>query len=158
MTLAAGLGSDVPFFLQGGTALGLGRGEELYPVDDVGRLGVVVIKPSFGVNTGEAYRWLAEDRAAGVAAPPSVDVAAHELAEAFAVWMDRWEALGFQPVLDAWRARTPGLDGPAVARLGHETVEGRAEGVEPDGALRLRLADGSLRLISAGDVFFGEGG
>ena len=53
-------------------------------------------------------------------------------------------------------ARTTGLDGPAVARLGHETVEGRAEGVAPDGALRLRLADGTLRLISAGDVFFGE--
>ncbi len=99
---------------------------------------------------------LAQHLSATVAAPPTVEVAARELAEAFAVWMDRWEALGFQPVLDAWRARTPGLDGPAVARLGHETVEGRAEGVEPDGALRLRLADGSLRLISAGDVFFGE--
>ena len=43
-----------------------------------------------------------------------------------------------------------------MARLGHETVAGRAEGVAPDGALRLRLADGTLRLISAGDVFFGE--
>ena len=32
----------------------------------------------------------------------------------------------------------------------------RAEGVAADGALRLRLADGTLRLISAGDVFFGE--
>lgn len=101
---------------------------------------------------------LAQHLAAGVAAPPTVDVAARELADVFAIWMDRWETLGFQPVLDAWRARTPGLDGPAVARLGHETVEGRAEGVEPDGALRLRLADGGLRLISAGDVFFGEGG
>ena len=28
--------------------------------------------------------------------------------------------------------------------------------VEPDGALRLRLEDGSLRTISAGDVFFGK--
>lgn len=93
-----------------------------------------------------------------VAAPPTVEVAARELAEAFGVWMDRWETLGFEPVLDAWRTRTPGLDGPAVARLGHETVEGRAEGVAPDGALRLRLGDGSLRMISAGDVFFGEGG
>jgi BirA family biotin operon repressor/biotin-[acetyl-CoA-carboxylase] ligase len=91
-----------------------------------------------------------------VTAPPTVEVAAAALAEAFAVWMDRWETLGFQPILDAWRARTSGLDGPAVARLGREIVEGRAEGVDPDGALRLRLADGSLRLISAGDVFFGE--
>ncbi len=91
-----------------------------------------------------------------VTAPPTVEAAAATLAGAFAVWMDRWEMLGFEPILDAWRARTAGLDGPAVARLGRETVEGIAEGVAPDGALKLRLADGSLRLISAGDVFFGE--
>ena len=90
------------------------------------------------------------------ASPPSIEVAAAKLAEALNVWMTRWETLGFQPILDAWRARTAGLDGPAVARLGRETIEGRAEGVGPDGALKLRLADGSLRLISAGDVFFGE--
>jgi len=91
-----------------------------------------------------------------VAAPPTVEAAAARLAEAFDVWMTRWDTLGFQPILDAWRARAPGLDGPAVARLGRETVEGVAEGVAADGALKLRLADGSLRLISAGDVFFGE--
>ena len=65
--LASELGADVPFFLQGGTALGTGRGDELYPVDDAARLGVVVIKPSFGVSTADAYRWLDEDRAAGAA-------------------------------------------------------------------------------------------
>jgi 4-diphosphocytidyl-2-C-methyl-D-erythritol kinase len=65
LRVAAGLGADVPFFLQGGTALGVGRGEEVYPVDDVTRMGVVIIKPSFGVSTAEAYRWLDEDRAAG---------------------------------------------------------------------------------------------
>jgi 4-diphosphocytidyl-2-C-methyl-D-erythritol kinase len=70
-TLAATLGSDVPFFLQGGTALGAGRGEELYPVDDVHRMSVIVIKPSFGVATAEAYRWLDDDRAAAVDAPAS---------------------------------------------------------------------------------------
>jgi BirA family biotin operon repressor/biotin-[acetyl-CoA-carboxylase] ligase len=91
-----------------------------------------------------------------VTAPPTVEAAAERLAGAFAVWMDRWETLGFEPILDAWRARTAGLEGPAVARLGRETVEGIAEGVAADGALKLRLADGSLRLISAGDVFFGE--
>ena len=90
------------------------------------------------------------------ASPPTIEAAAAKLAEAFNVWMTRWETLGFQPILDAWSARTAGLDGPAVARLGRETIEGRAEGVAPDGALKLRLADGSLRLISAGDVFFGE--
>lgn len=75
--IAATLGSDVPFFFQGGTAIGLGRGDELYPVDDVQRMGVVVIKPSFGVSAADAYRWLDEDRAAGRAAasgaPSDVD-------------------------------------------------------------------------------------
>jgi 4-diphosphocytidyl-2-C-methyl-D-erythritol kinase len=60
--LASGLGSDVPFFLVGGAVLAAGRGDELYPLEDVSRLGVVVIKPSFGVSTADAYRWLDEDR------------------------------------------------------------------------------------------------
>jgi 4-diphosphocytidyl-2-C-methyl-D-erythritol kinase len=75
--VARELGSDVPFFLLGGTALGVGRGDELYPVDDVRRMEVVVIKPSFGVATADAYRWLDEDRAhsgARPAAPSSLDV------------------------------------------------------------------------------------
>jgi len=63
--IAAELGADVPFFLFGGTALGTGRGDELFPVDDVKRFGVVIIKPSFGVPTADAYRWLDSDRAAG---------------------------------------------------------------------------------------------
>jgi 4-diphosphocytidyl-2-C-methyl-D-erythritol kinase len=66
--VAATIGADVPFFLLGGTALGAGKGDELYPVDDLARLGVVIVKPSFGVATADAYRWLDEDRAAGVTA------------------------------------------------------------------------------------------
>ena len=93
---------------------------------------------------------------ADVAYPPSIEAAAEVLADAFAVWQGRWEALGFQPILDAWIARCRGLHGPATARLGHETISGVADGVEADGALRLKLPDGTLRLISAGDVFFGE--
>jgi 4-diphosphocytidyl-2-C-methyl-D-erythritol kinase len=71
--LAASLGSDVPFFLHGGTALCAGRGDEVYPVDDIARLGVIVVKPSIGVATADAYRWLDEDRGAapdGIAVPP----------------------------------------------------------------------------------------
>ena len=87
---------------------------------------------------------------------PPIEAAAEILAETFAVWWGRWQTLGFEPVLDAWTSRLTGLNGPCVARLDNETLEGVAEGVEPDGALRLRLADGSVRLISAGDVFFGK--
>jgi 4-diphosphocytidyl-2-C-methyl-D-erythritol kinase len=64
--VAGRLGADVPFFLHGGTALGAGRGDEVYPLDDAARMGVVLIKPSFGIATADAYRWLDEDRVAGV--------------------------------------------------------------------------------------------
>jgi 4-diphosphocytidyl-2-C-methyl-D-erythritol kinase len=67
--VAAGIGSDVPFFLSGGTALGLGRGEEIYPLVDLPRHWVVIVRPPFGVSTAEAYSWYDEDRAAGVREP-----------------------------------------------------------------------------------------
>ena len=99
---------------------------------------------------------IAEHLNQGVASAPTVDEAAKALAEIFGVWLDRWTTLGFQPILDAWTARTPGLHGPCTARLTNETLTGVADGVEADGSLRLKLPDGSLRVISAGDVFFGE--
>jgi len=69
--LAATLGSDVPFFLTGGTAIGLGRGEQVLPLRPIRRLGIVLMKPAFGVGTADAYRWLDEDRARS--ASPSQD-------------------------------------------------------------------------------------
>jgi 4-diphosphocytidyl-2-C-methyl-D-erythritol kinase len=67
--VASRLGSDVPYFLVGGTALGLSRGEELYPLDDLPAFFVVLAQPAFGVATADAYRWLDEDRQAQRAAP-----------------------------------------------------------------------------------------
>ncbi len=54
-TLAASLGADVPYFLYGGTMLGLGRGEEVYPLPDASEAEVVVAVPPFRVSTAEAY-------------------------------------------------------------------------------------------------------
>jgi 4-diphosphocytidyl-2-C-methyl-D-erythritol kinase len=59
--LAGRLGSDVPYFLLGGTALGLSRGEDLYPLDDLPAFSVVLALPAFGVATADAYRWFDED-------------------------------------------------------------------------------------------------
>lgn len=95
---------------------------------------------------------LAEHLAAD-ALPPTFDAALKILAIAFARRMRLWEQGGFTAVADAWTARAAHLNARCTARLPHETVEGLAEGLEPDGALRLRLDDGSLRRISAGDVF-----
>jgi 4-diphosphocytidyl-2-C-methyl-D-erythritol kinase len=55
---AARLGSDVPYFLEGGTALGLGRGDRLVPLTDRAALWVVIVLPAFGVSTKDAYGWL----------------------------------------------------------------------------------------------------
>ena len=60
--LAAQLGSDVPFFLYGGRALGLGRGEEVYPLPEEARRHCVLFFPGEGMNTAEAYRSLRRAR------------------------------------------------------------------------------------------------
>jgi 4-diphosphocytidyl-2-C-methyl-D-erythritol kinase len=54
---AVQLGADVPFFLEGGTVLGLDRGDVLFPLIDRPRAWVVLVVPPFGVSTPEAYRW-----------------------------------------------------------------------------------------------------
>jgi 4-diphosphocytidyl-2-C-methyl-D-erythritol kinase len=60
--VAVTLGADVPFFLSGGTALGLGRGEEIYPLADLPRHWIVLLIPGFGVSTADAYDWYDSDR------------------------------------------------------------------------------------------------
>jgi 4-diphosphocytidyl-2-C-methyl-D-erythritol kinase len=53
--IAASLGSDVPFFLIGGTVLGLGRGEELYPFPEPKASYGLLLTPAIHVSTPEAY-------------------------------------------------------------------------------------------------------
>ena len=64
---AVRLGADVAFFLCGGTALGLARGDRIFPLADLEARHVVLVCPPFGVSTPEAYGWLDADRAAGTA-------------------------------------------------------------------------------------------
>jgi 4-diphosphocytidyl-2-C-methyl-D-erythritol kinase len=59
--IAATLGADVPYFLEGGTALGLDRGDLLYPLVDHPAAWVTLVVPAFGVSTVEAYRWWDDD-------------------------------------------------------------------------------------------------
>jgi 4-diphosphocytidyl-2-C-methyl-D-erythritol kinase len=53
--MAGRLGSDVPFFLIGGTALGVGRGEEVYSIEQAECEHLVLANPGFPVSTAEAY-------------------------------------------------------------------------------------------------------
>ena len=64
--LAADLGSDVPFFLEGGCAVGAGRGEELYPLPHPGAVEGILLTPPVQVSTAAAY--------GGLGRPGLVDV------------------------------------------------------------------------------------
>jgi 4-diphosphocytidyl-2-C-methyl-D-erythritol kinase len=56
LEIAASVGSDLPLFLIGGTVLGVGRGEEVYPAPDLPEVVCVVATPDIGVSTPKAFR------------------------------------------------------------------------------------------------------
>jgi len=62
---ARDLGADVPYFLEGGTVLGLERGDLLFPLIDHPPAWVVIALPAFGVSTKEAFGWWTAQRAGG---------------------------------------------------------------------------------------------
>jgi BirA family biotin operon repressor/biotin-[acetyl-CoA-carboxylase] ligase len=102
----------------------------------------------FGVNL--AHRPADLDRPAAsldplVPAPAFLE----RLAAGFAAWLERWRAEGLGPVRAAWLAAAH----PLGTFLAAGDARGTFDGLEESGALRLRLADGSLRIIHAGDVF-----
>ncbi len=62
MEIGASLGADVPFFLFGGRALGVSRGDELYPLPDGPKYSVVVVSPNgIAVSTRDAYKWVSSE-------------------------------------------------------------------------------------------------
>lgn len=73
--LAARIGSDVPYFLTGGTAVATGRGESVEALTDAPVLDLVIVKPNAGVSTALAYRKLSEinGRASARATPTMIE-------------------------------------------------------------------------------------
>src|SRR5437764_2995338 len=69
LRIAAEVGSDLPLFLVGGTVLGVGRGEQVYPLPDLPSTYCVVLMPEVGVSTPQAFaEW---DRRFGARSPAS---------------------------------------------------------------------------------------
>lgn len=110
----------------------------------------------FGVNIAQAPhltdRATTTLRNAGVAPTPPALLAA--LVERFSDWLARWREPAVGAVADAWLVYAH----PAGTQLSVNLpdggrVEGRFDGLAPDGALALRLASGERRIIHAGDVF-----
>jgi len=79
--LAAGMGSDINFFLAGSTALCHGRGEQVAPVPCRLSATVLLINPGFGISTKWAYESWAKAATGLTAAPPPVTLLTRALAE-----------------------------------------------------------------------------
>jgi BirA family transcriptional regulator, biotin operon repressor / biotin---[acetyl-CoA-carboxylase] ligase len=85
---------------------------------------------------------------------PDPQIFAETLAEAFGRWMARWRGEGIGPVRERWLTHAHPIGTALTARLADgNSVEGLLAGLDADGALILRLADGARHVIHAGDVF-----
>ena len=86
--------------------------------------------------------------------PPSGrDAFAADLAAQFDLELGRWRQYGLEPILNRWLAAAhPVGSALTVHEPSGQRLSGTFDGLEPDGALRLRLADGACRVIHAGDV------
>lgn len=88
---------------------------------------------------------------------PGVETFAYRLAEQFDVELARWRQFGLEPILNRWRVAAHPLGTPLTVHEPSGTLlSGAFDGLEPDGALRLRLEDGTARVIHAGDVTLGD--
>ncbi len=88
----------------------------------------------------------------GTAPDPAIFL--ETLADIFSRWLARWRGEGLAPIRDRWSARAHPPGTALTARLPDGTAfDGLFERLDADGALILRLADGSRRVIHAGDVF-----
>lgn len=110
--------------------------------------GAVVI--GFGVNLAHRPPDLAAASLAEIAgAAPDPGSFVELLARDLSRWLARWRREGLAPIRAQWLAAAHPLGTPLATHAG----EGLFDGLDESGALRLRLADGSARVIHAGDVF-----
>jgi 4-diphosphocytidyl-2-C-methyl-D-erythritol kinase len=142
LRIAAEVGSDLPLFLVGGTVLGVGRGEEVYPLPDVAATAMVVVTPEVGVSTPRAFaEWdallqkgkTAELRSAGTsegARPHTGNTGSVQLTQRGA--SDRLLVVG--RVLSSWLSGSPNTGAPARvgSRAGSLLLDLVRTGIEND--------------------------
>jgi len=78
------------------------------------------------------------------------------LANRFDHWNHILGTAGFEPIGEVWTARAYNVPGPVTVRLPNESFTGEAIGLDANGALRVKLSNGTIRDVHAGDVFFGS--
>lgn len=88
---------------------------------------------------------------------PDRDLFASAMAASFAIELQRWRSFGLEPLLRRWQAAAhPIGTALTVNPPGEEPLSGVFAGLTDEGALRLGLADGTSRVMHAGDVFFAQ--
>jgi len=138
--IAAEVGSDLPQFLVGGTSLGMGRGDEVFPLPDFPAISLVVVTPEVGVSTPRAFAdWdaligkSAELRSVGqVAAVRTQDETATPDALTHSDGSDR--LLEVSRVLSAWLSghRNTGAPAKSGSRAGSLLSDLVRTGIEND--------------------------
>jgi len=109
LRIAARVGSDLPLFLVGGTVLGVGRGEEVYPLPDLPSIPCVVATPEIGISTPKAFAdWDSKFSAnSEKLTPGNVSDRMNEFGRAIAAWLS---VSGVPRKHGGGRAETPLLD------------------------------------------------
>ena len=90
-------------------------------------------------------------RLTGSAPDPAVFL--ETLADSFARWLSRWRGQGLAPVRDRWLLAAHPVGTALTTDAAGQRLEGLFDGLDASGSLRLRLADGGVHVIHAGDVF-----
>ena len=80
------------------------------------------------------------------------------LSSRFSYWRDMFLEQGFSPIRQAWLGWAQNIPGSVIVRLSNEKFSGQALGLDENGALRVRLENGTIKDVHAGDVFFGNQG
>lgn len=81
--------------------------------------------------------------------PVDIEVVAEALLERFARWYQAWLD-GGTGIVEAWSRRDATRGRPLLVSISGETIEGTADGIEPDGVLRVRDASGRMRRVVSG--------
>lgn len=96
---------------------------------------------------------------ADIVTPPPRDLFAQDLARSMATELERWRSGGLPPIIRRWTALAHPLGTElTVLEPGREPLSGAFAGLAADGSLQLRLANGMMRAIHAGDVILGGQG
>jgi 4-diphosphocytidyl-2-C-methyl-D-erythritol kinase len=114
LRIAAEVGSDLPLFLLGGTVLGLGHGEQVYPLADLPVIACVLVTPRVAVSTPQAFRdwdaFMESEAKAWNLTPPDGSVTLSKFNRTAFEWLSNLNTSGVPVENNGDRAETPLLD------------------------------------------------